>query len=305
MSLARDIAELTGPRGALLVASTDLSHYHPQDEAVGLDAEVLRLVEQFDPEGLITAIQKGECEACGALPMATVMMAARELGATGAQVLRYATSGDVAGDRSAVVGYMAAAMYAEADGQGSPEEWPLLSPEAREELLRMARATLTNYLTDGTIPHFEASSDELRSHRGVFVTLTIGGRLRGCIGHHEPDTPLNRLVPEMAVAAGFRDPRFPPLTEAELPDVHIKVSSYLTPVYSIRSPDEYEVGVHGIILEKQGRASTFLPEVPVEQGWDRDTTLRHLCAKAGLPPDAWQEGCTFRVYKTQVFEEAR
>jgi AmmeMemoRadiSam system protein B/AmmeMemoRadiSam system protein A len=312
-TIADAIASVVGERRALLVASTDLSHYHPQTQAVALDEVIRRHVEQYDPEGLLRAVEEGTCEACGAIPMATVMMACRRLGATGAAVLKYATSGDVMGDRSAVVGYMAAALYAEVDdvdettdprGPGH-EEWAPLSTDAQRELLRMARETLVSYLQNGTVPEFEPSSEELRSRRGVFVTLTEGGTLRGCIGHHEPDAPLHRLVPEMAVAAAFRDPRFPPLTRNELPRVHIKVSAYLTPVYGIPSAEHYEVGVHGIILEKGGRGATFLPEVPVEQGWDREATLEHLCRKAGLPSGAWREGCTFRVYKTQVFGEDR
>jgi AmmeMemoRadiSam system protein B/AmmeMemoRadiSam system protein A len=311
-SIASVLADLLVGREALVVASTDLSHYHPQREAVALDHVVLRHVEEFDPEGLLEDVRRGECEACGAIPLATAMMACRRLGATGAMVLKYATSGDVTGDHSAVVGYMAAALYAREDAAGAVEsggnpggheEWPPLPPEAQRELLRMAREAIAGYAESGSIPRFEPALDELRSKRGVFVTLTEHGRLRGCIGHHEPDTPLYRLVPEMAVAAGFRDPRFPPLTLGELARIHIKISAYLTPVYEIASPAEYELGQHGIILEKGARAATFLPEVPTEQGWDRETTFEHLCAKAGLPQGAWREGSRFHVYKTQVFEE--
>jgi AmmeMemoRadiSam system protein B/AmmeMemoRadiSam system protein A len=311
-SIADALADLLRDRRALVVASTDLSHYHSQTEAVTLDQVVLRHVEQFDPKGLLADMSRGECEACGAIPMATAMMASRQLGATGAVVLKYATSGDVTGDHSAVVGYMAAALYADTDTTdtttNSPkpdghEEWPALSPDAQRELLKMARETIAGYLENGSVSHFEPVLDELRSKRGVFVTLTENGMLRGCIGHHEPDAPLYRLVPEMAVAAAFRDPRFPPLTSEEFSRIHIKISAYLTPVYRIASPSEYELGAHGIILEKGGCAATFLPEVPVEQGWDRETTFEHLCLKAGLPRGAWREGSSLRVYKTQVFEE--
>ncbi len=311
-SIARAIADLVGDRRALLVASTDLSHYHSQAQAVALDQVVQRYVDRYDPEGLLAAEARGECEACGAIPMATVMMASRELGATGGVVLKYATSGDVTGDHSQVVGYMAAALYSHANeasdsigrsDASAHEEWAPLSPGARRELLRMARETIAGYLESGSVPDFEPSLEELRSKRGVFVTLTKRGSLRGCIGHHEPDTPLYRVVPEMAMAAGFRDPRFPPLTIPELPEVHIKISAYLTPVYSIPSPEDYELGTHGIILEKDGRGATFLPEVPVEQGWDRETTFEHLCLKAGLPRGAWREGSSLHVYKTQVFGE--
>jgi len=100
---------LTGEK-ALLVASTDLSHFHPYDRAVQLDRGVLERVEAFDPHGLSEDLRARRCEACGGGPVIAVMLAAREMGAKRAQVLRYTNSGDVTGDRSQVVGYMAAAL---------------------------------------------------------------------------------------------------------------------------------------------------------------------------------------------------
>jgi AmmeMemoRadiSam system protein A len=155
-----------------------------------------------------------------------------------------------------------------------------------------------------SIPQFEATQPEMQQKRGVFVTLTKNGRLRGCIGHHESDRPLNVLVPEMAVHAAFGDPRFPALSPSELNDVEIKVSVYLTNVYKISRIEEFEMGVHGIILQKDGRAATYLPEVPLEAGWKtREEEMASLCRKAGLPPDAWRSGAEFWVYKTQIFDE--
>ncbi len=98
---------------ALLVASTDLSHFHGYDAAVSLDRVVLDHVEAYDPEGLAQAMSRGQCEACGGGPVVAVMLAARELGADKAKVLKYANSGDVTGDRTRVVGYMAGALYRE------------------------------------------------------------------------------------------------------------------------------------------------------------------------------------------------
>ncbi len=109
--LADALAAAAGRSGVLLVASTDLSHYHSEDQARALDGAILEAVNGFDPEGLHQTLQAGRGEACGGGPMVAVMMAARKMGATGGRVLRYATSGEVSGDRRNVVGYMAAAIY--------------------------------------------------------------------------------------------------------------------------------------------------------------------------------------------------
>jgi AmmeMemoRadiSam system protein B len=98
-------------RRALLVASSDLSHYHDARTAGALDAVVMRHVEALDPDGLMRALENQPEHACGGGPMVAVLRAARALGGTRATVLRYADSGDVSGDKDAVVGYMAAAVW--------------------------------------------------------------------------------------------------------------------------------------------------------------------------------------------------
>jgi len=109
--LASGLAGVLKGRNALLVASTDLSHFHPQAQAERLDRVVMDAVNAFDPKRLSQALAKGTAEACGGGPVVAVMLAAKELGATAARVLKHATSGDVTGDYSSVVGYMAASIY--------------------------------------------------------------------------------------------------------------------------------------------------------------------------------------------------
>jgi len=109
--LGTALAKVLRGRKALLVASTDLSHFHNYDTAVRLDKIVLERVGAYDPEGLAQALERGKCEACGGGPVIAVMLAAKELGANKARVLKYMNSGDVTGDRYQVVGYMAAALY--------------------------------------------------------------------------------------------------------------------------------------------------------------------------------------------------
>ncbi len=107
----------------------------------------------------------------------------------------------------------------------------------------------------------------------------------------------------MAVSAACRDPRFPPLRSEELNEIKIKVSVYLMSPTEIKSLEEFEVGKHGIIIEKAGASATYLPEVAKEQGWTKEETLSSLCQKARLSPDAWREGTKFYIYATQVFGE--
>jgi len=110
-ALGEALAGVLRGRRALLVASTDLSHFHPYDTAVRLDRVVLDHIEKFDPEGLALDLERGRCEACGGGPVIAVMLAAKALGANRARVLKYANSGDVTGDRWQVVGYVAGALY--------------------------------------------------------------------------------------------------------------------------------------------------------------------------------------------------
>ncbi len=135
---------------------------------------------------------------------------------------------------------------------------------------------------------------------GAFVTLTIDGRLRGCIRYIEGIKPLVDAVAENGRSAAVRDPRFPPVTEEELGDIELEVSA-LTPLVPVARPQEITIGRHGILLVKEGRRPVFLPQVAPEQGWDLDTTLTHLALKAGLGPDDWRTGAEFLVFEADVF----
>ena len=113
------LVSLLQGRRALLVASTDLSHFHDYDTAVELDMLAGQAIEEYDPPGLARALGQGKTEACGGGPVVTVMLAARRLGANRAQILHYENSGDVTGDWSRVVGYLSAALY---EAGGAPPQ---------------------------------------------------------------------------------------------------------------------------------------------------------------------------------------
>ena len=124
--------------------------------------------------------------------------------------------------------------------------------------------------------------------RGAFVSLHRRGQLRGCIGYIEAVKPLLQTVMEMAPAAAFQDPRFRPVQADELADLEIEIS-VLTPMRLIKSPDEIEVGKHGLYIVKGQNRGLLLPQVASQYHWDRQTFLEQTCHKAGLPSNAWED----------------
>ena len=304
--LSAVIADVIKGKNALVIASTDLSHFHTYDEAVALDRKFLQQVDAFDHEGLDKALRAGECEACGAGPVVAVMLAAQALGANKSEVLNYANSGDVTGDHSRVVGYMAAVLYRNPGSQKAHTEEKVgvdlgLSEEEKKTLHEIAHTVIWNKASGKEVPEFKITSERLQELRGAFVTINKKGALRGCIGHIKGVKPLYRSVEEMAAAAAFQDPRFSPVTEKELKDLDIEIS-VLTPFKQITDVSEIEVGKHGIYMERGFYSGLLLPQVATEYGWDRNTFLEHTCRKAGLPPDAWKEKDTkIYIFSADIF----
>jgi len=296
--LAKAISESVEGLHVLIVASSDLSHFHAYEEAVRLDDFVIQRVRDFDPEGLARDLAAGKCEACGGGPMITAMLAARMLGADSTAVLEYANSGDTSGDKSRVVGYLAAAVYDKEDVGVNLG----LGEEEKVELVRIARASMEAAVRGKKVPGFEAATPLLAEKRGAFVTLTKDGRLRGCIGHIRAVAPLYKTVSDMAVAAALEDPRFEPVRPDELDQIEIEIS-VLTPFEKIADPSEIVVGVHGLYIEKGTHHGLLLPQVATEYGWDRLQFLDQVCRKAGLPEGAWKEGATIYVFSAQIFNE--
>ncbi|UCE19438.1 MAG: AmmeMemoRadiSam system protein B [Gemmatimonadota bacterium] len=310
--LSEALVDLISQRDdVVLIASSDMSHYPTYDEAVSIDQEMLAAVESFDVQRLVRTDSKimgagyrnVSCTFCGLKAVLVAMITARGLGANAVKILKYANSGDTPyGDRDRVVGYGAVAVY-QGDMKDEKITFEPLDEEAQQVALRMARETIETYVRTGRTPEYEPEHPVLNEKRGVFVTITKQGLLRGCIGYHGHDVPLFKLIPDRAIAAAVKDTRFPPLSVDELDDIEIKISVYLSNVYKIDNLDEFELGRHGIILTKGGRAATYLPEVPLEAGWTKEEEMEHLCRKAGLPSGAWRDGAELYVYATQVFGE--
>ena len=180
----------------------------------------------------------------------------------------------------------------------------ILSDDEKRELLRIARATIKEYLSSGRLPPGSPHKATLVQPGGVFVSLHVGGELRGCIGTFAETDPLFRTVQQMAISAATRDPRFDQLAPEEVPGIAIEISvlSSLTPAKA----EEVEVGKHGLHVSRGRLRGVLLPQVAIEHGWDRPTFLEQTCRKAGLPADAWQlPGTDIEVFTAQVFSEQK
>jgi len=178
-----------------------------------------------------------------------------------------------------------------------------LSERAKKTLLEAARRAIEAELSGLPTPLPSVSDAALLEPRGAFVTLHKKGALRGCIGIFESTKPLIEVVMDMAISAAFHDPRFPPLHPAELPEVDIEISA-LSPLRPISSPDEIQVGKHGIYITLGPYRGVLLPQVATEHGWDRDTFLDQTCWKAGLAPGCWKDpACRISIFTAEIFGE--
>jgi hypothetical protein len=175
-----------------------------------------------------------------------------------------------------------------------------LTTEERAALVGIARTAIRARLGLGPPPTLPEGGG-LGERRGAFVTLHRGGELRGCIGRFEPEGSLARTVADMAVAAAFEDPRFPPLEPAEAGDLEIHVSA-LGPRVPLPDPARLRVGQHGLAVTQGWHRGVLLPVVAVERGWDAPTFLKHVCLKAGLRPDAWRDpSTTLETFEAEEF----
>ncbi|MFA6956385.1 MAG: AmmeMemoRadiSam system protein A [Thermoanaerobaculia bacterium] len=172
----------------------------------------------------------------------------------------------------------------------------------REALLRLARESIAARLERR--PSIPASgSDALTRPAGAFVTLTIDGELRGCIGTLDASNPLERSVADAAVSAATRDPRFPPVSTVELERVRLEIS-VLGDFVPVADPGEIVIGRDGLLIRAGGRSGLLLPQVAVDYGWDVPTFLDRLCVKAGLSPGSWRRpDCHLERFTAEVFGE--
>lgn len=312
-SAARDLATALIPYFTpenLFIISTDFSHYPSYRDAKRVDQTTAESILTKEPETFYNTLRKSSQESvpnlmtpcCGWSSVLTMLYMADRRDDMELVPVLYRNSGDASiGDKDRVVGYWAIV------GQvRSPEDYPpfVLELPEKEQLIQISRATLESYINKRSlyeVPQTDLPS-ALQQPAGAFVSLYMGGRLRGCIGNFAPDKPLYSVVQEMTIAAATHDPRFAPVESPELPYISIEIS-VLTPLHKISSIDEFQLGRQGIYITKNGRSGTYLPQVAEETGWSKEDFLGHCSReKAGLGWDGWKDADLY-TYEAIVFGE--
>jgi AmmeMemoRadiSam system protein B/AmmeMemoRadiSam system protein A len=304
-ALGMSLAKLIQKSNTLIVASSDLSHYHSYDEASRLDRKTLRAIGEYDYFDLARNLELRVWEACGGGPIVAAMIAAEQLGANQAHVLHYANTGDTTGDGGRVVGYGAVALVKTAKAELDEAPFSLSVPE-KDALLKIARQSVETAVRGGK--PYECSSggmEALAQERGAFVTITEKGKLRGCIGYVAAAKPLYLTVRDVAMFAALKDDRFRPVAASELDRLQYEIS-VLSPLRRVLDVQDIRVGQHGLLIHTSRREGLLLPQVATGQKWDRATFLQEVCYKAGLPGRAWQDaGADLFRFTALVFSEHR
>lgn len=292
-------------KDTLLIVSVDLSHYYPYDKAVALDASGISAIEKLDADWLSRQIDNGDAEIDAPIAVLAMIMFANRSGAK-ADVIKYANSGDVTGDRSRVVGYSSILVYAPIGPEEKGEmimKDEYLNKEEKKKLLEIARFSIIEAVTGKKQFYPNVTEEKLKENCGAFVTIKESNQLRGCIGYIQAVKPLYETVKDVAKSAAVNDYRFNPVGENELDNLELEIS-VLTPLKKIKDINEIEVGKHGLVMKNGLNSGLLLPQVATEYGWDRDTFLRETCRKAGLPQDAWKDESTeIYTFSAEVFRD--
>lgn len=315
--LAEALHNAIGARkDVLIVSSTDMSHFHPEDKARSIDMCVIDEIKKFQPEELFSFLtdRDNRDRPCGSMALVAVMIAAKKLGADTIDILRYETSASSSGNYESVVGYMSAVICCskDTDFQGvrnnkiteNKMENTILNSAQRSRLLEIARESIRNYLYSGKKQIFKENDHALNRELGLFVTLHKNSKLRGCIGNIIGRQPLYAGVSDMALEAAFSDPRFEPVTMDELANIEIEIS-VLSPLEKIDDPNSIVMGKHGVLVKKGFRSGVYLPQVALETGWSREEFMDSLCAqKAGIAKNSWKlNECDIYIFTAEVFGE--
>ena len=294
----------------LLVASSDFTHfgqsygYMPFTEDVRRKLEVLNdmavgRILQIDVRGWDKHLADTRDTICGRNGIGLLLKTVEPFADVRASRVARATSGDITGDWRNSVTYTAIVLWRAGDGLAEAEQ---------QTLLRIARDAVTRFLDGAGVLELDPATYDLtpalKAPGAAFVTLKNKGNLRGCIGHITAVEPLCQSVVRNACNA-CQDPRFrmEPITKAEAKELTVEIS-VLSPTRRLTDVEAIVIGRDGLIMARGDRRGVFLPQVPIEQGWDRTEYLTHLCGKAGLPVGAWKDPETeLYAFTAQVFHE--
>ena len=193
------------------------------------------------------------------------------------------------------------------------EDEHFLSSDEENTLLEIARRAIETFVRNAKRldPKECPTTEAMQEYHGAFVTLHLGGQLRGCIGHIHHTMPLVEAVIESAINAGSKDPRFDALLPEELDAITIEISALAwsdtpeTPFCTVNETDEIVIGRDGLYIEiPPHRGGLLLPQVATERGWNTIQFLESVCRKAGYPDDAWEQpDAKLYRFRAQVFGE--
>jgi len=294
----------------LLVTSSDFTHYGPNFRYVPfkknvrqnlkrLNAEAVRCLCRCDLAAWDRHLAETGDTICGRNGIGLFLKVIQPYADVRAARVALDFSGEMTGDWTNSVTYDSLVFWRSNGGLNRAEQ---------QTLLDLARQAVTHFLETGKVLEVDADGADLapalKARRAAFVTLKNAGRLRGCIGHIRGVEPLYRSVVRNACHA-CEDRRFRsnPVTKDEVDDLTIEIS-VLSPTKPVEDIEGIVIGRDGLIVARGRRRGVFLPQVPIEQGWDRLDYLIHLCGKAGLPNGAWRDDET-KLYRftAQVFRE--
>ncbi len=297
--------------GNLFVISTDLSHYPSYKDAIKVDKQTIDALCSNNPEEFLHRLKKNEkkkisnlsTSMCGWTSALTLMYLTENKEGIKYSPLLYQNSGDTPlyGEKERVVGYQSVLITMKKHEQTMRFH---LSEKEKEDLIQIARDSISEKLKmqkSQNISH-KNISEELKQSSGVFVSVYCKNELRGCIGKMESTEPLYKTVSEMARSAAFYDTRFKAIEEEEIPDIHIEIS-VLSPLKKIESIEEIIPGKHGILIKKDFRSGTYLPQVAIKTGWNARELVEH-CAKdkAGMYDGEWQDANLY-TYEALIFKK--
>jgi len=293
----------------LFVISTDFSHYPNYEDAKMLDEKTAQAIMSKNPEKFLETIEKNKKQKisnlatsiCGWSSVLLLLFLAQNDQNLIFKPIHYQNSGDsIYGDYNQVVGYYAIVLEEDDKKKDNFQ----LTEDDKVQLLKISRSTLENYIKHGQKPsiNFNKLSKTLQTPLGAFVSLKIKDKLRGCIGRFSPSEPLWKVVQMMTIASAVQDNRFRPVSVDELDKIKIEIS-VLTPLKRIFSINDIEIGKHGIYVRYGLNSGTLLPQVAIENNWNREQFVGYCCKyKAGLDFDCWKYAELY-VYEAIVFDE--
>jgi AmmeMemoRadiSam system protein B/AmmeMemoRadiSam system protein A len=299
----------------LFVISSDFSHYPSYKDAVETDNITAMSIVSGSSETFLNALKENNSKEIPGLltSMCGWTSGLTLLDLTGGdktlefKFIDYSNSGDSPeAGKSEVVGYNAIAVIEKNKKQGTDHSGSTFtfSNEEKKQLFKIVKNSIQAKLNGDKMPLLEenAFTDDLKQPMGAFVTLKIGGALRGCIGRFISSEPLYKVVQESAISSAFEDPRFDPLTKDEYKKTDIEIT-VLGPLKKINNINEIVLGKHGIYIRKGSNSGTMLPQVATENGWTVEQFLGFTSRdKAGLGWDGWKDAEIF-IYEGVVLEE--